>query len=401
VIQIVEPTIITYQRPMERVLFNESRDANPFFHLFEALWMLAGRNNVAPLAYYSSNIAEIASDDGKTFNGAYGYRWRHAVHGVGQKGNAWYGGTIQDHRDEVDQLRILIDHLKKKPDSRRAVLQMWNVEDDLLKVEATKDVCCNTCVYFLLRDDGVCNRDHSHPACVCANKGHNCLKLDMTVCNRSNDLVWGALGANAVHFAFLLEYMAAQIGVAPGLYHQFTNNLHCYTAPNRWEPEKWIEDLTPDYYGGGEIRADGYAYQVRPFPLVDDPALFDAEVVEFVNYHIGEGAACSHDYHEPFIKNVAWPAACAFRSHKARDYSGALRWCGEIEAGDWRIECTRWIQRRRARFQTMKEGANPYLVNELERRKAEGLPITQAQHATEKRGDYAEREEGFWTGGAE
>ena len=37
-----EPVCTVYERPLERVLFDAIRDANPFFHLMEALWMLAG-----------------------------------------------------------------------------------------------------------------------------------------------------------------------------------------------------------------------------------------------------------------------------------------------------------------------------------------------------------------------
>src|SRR5690606_3416900 len=135
---IPEPVMITYQEPRKRVLFSEARDANPFFHLYESLWMLAGRDDVAPLAYYSSKIAEIASDNGQTFNGAYGRRWRRML--------------SDSNGDEVDQLKILIEHLRQLPNSRRAVLQMWTVGDDLLNigtpVDYSKDVCCNTCVYF-------------------------------------------------------------------------------------------------------------------------------------------------------------------------------------------------------------------------------------------------------------
>ena len=102
------------------VLFNSARDCNPWFHLYESLWMLAGRNDVASIAYYAKNMANY-SDDGKTLNGAYGFRWRHMV----ARGQPWKG---------VDQLDILVNHLKADPTSRRAVLQMWNVEDDLLKI---------------------------------------------------------------------------------------------------------------------------------------------------------------------------------------------------------------------------------------------------------------------------
>jgi hypothetical protein len=44
VLVVDHPVCTTYERPYERVLFNSERDANPFFHFMESLWMLAGRN---------------------------------------------------------------------------------------------------------------------------------------------------------------------------------------------------------------------------------------------------------------------------------------------------------------------------------------------------------------------
>ena len=50
VIVLDEPVLMTYSHPCERVLFNQARDCNPFFHVYEALWMLAGRNDVASVS---------------------------------------------------------------------------------------------------------------------------------------------------------------------------------------------------------------------------------------------------------------------------------------------------------------------------------------------------------------
>src|SRR5437667_129280 len=99
-----EPVMVTYTRPQERVLFSPLRDANPFFHLMEALWMLAGRNDVEWPAYFASNMRNY-SDDGKIFHGAYGYRWRKAM--------------------SFDQLALIARELKANSESRRCVLQMW------------------------------------------------------------------------------------------------------------------------------------------------------------------------------------------------------------------------------------------------------------------------------------
>ena len=75
VIEFPSPVTTTYKRPEERVLFYKNRDANPFFHLFESIWMLAGRDDVKYLSNFNKRMEEY-SDDGHTLHGAYGYRWR-------------------------------------------------------------------------------------------------------------------------------------------------------------------------------------------------------------------------------------------------------------------------------------------------------------------------------------
>lgn len=41
------PVATVYEKPRERVLMNAARNANPFFHFFESLWIIAGRSDVA------------------------------------------------------------------------------------------------------------------------------------------------------------------------------------------------------------------------------------------------------------------------------------------------------------------------------------------------------------------
>ena len=48
------PVCTAYSNPTQRVLFSERRDANPFFHLMESLWMLYGACDLAwPLKFNS------------------------------------------------------------------------------------------------------------------------------------------------------------------------------------------------------------------------------------------------------------------------------------------------------------------------------------------------------------
>ena len=69
------PVITEYTTPRSRVLYSPTRDANPFFHFMESLWILAGSNDVAFVEYFAKNMRAY-SDDGVTSWGAYGWRWR-------------------------------------------------------------------------------------------------------------------------------------------------------------------------------------------------------------------------------------------------------------------------------------------------------------------------------------
>lgn len=339
VLTIQEPVILTFHKPEQRVLFNVYRDCNPFFHLYEAMWMLAGRNDIASLEYYSSHYGDFVRDgDSPDANGAYGYRWRE--HPRRNDDDEYEYGT-------VDQLDILVEHLKKNPNSRRAVLQMWTVEDDLLKIGSpvgySKDVCCNTNVYFSLRevqDDGP--------------SGWN-KYLDMTVCNRSNDIVLGMLGANYVHFSLLQEYVACCLDVEVGFYHQISNNAHVYTE--KFEPRKWLKQPETMF----DHPNDDYLIYDREItkyiPLVQDKETFDREVKNFVELNKNSKDITGYaSYKEPFLNVVAQPMMHAFHMHKVRDYPAAYRWLQYVENDDWRIAGVNWIKKRRENWEAKTMG---------------------------------------------
>jgi hypothetical protein len=275
--------------------------------------MLAGRNDVAPLKYYVSTIDQF-SDDGKTFHGAYGYRWR-----------KHFFSSIQGDARYIDQLEEIVTQLKQDSNSRRVVLQMWDCETDL-KV-TTRDKPCNTHAYFSIR-----NIDGGEGFMGCEGRSGPPITqyLDMTVCNRSNDLIWGMLGANVVHFSILQEYLAACIGVSVGRYTQFTNNLHVYTE--KWNPDEYMKDDTYlSIYSS-----------ISPKPLVDQPERFLKEVERMVDCIDG-------DFEEPFLRDTAQPMFAAFRKHKSRQYlgdGGALAIAERIHADDWLLVARNWINKR-------------------------------------------------------
>ncbi len=310
VIELLSPVTTTYSSPLERCIFYQERDWSPFFFFMESLWMLAGRNDVEWLLPYNKRMAEY-SDDGKKFHGAYGYRWRYH----------W----------SFDQLEKTIKHLEKNPDSRRAVITMWDPSYDLIVDETVgKDYPCNTQVYFWIRNE----------------------QLHMTVTNRSNDIIWGLYGANAVHFSFLQEYMAGKLGLEVGLYHHVSNNFHAYK--DVFEKYKCIRDYAPDPYRTVQKASPYYQRKNFVYPLMDEPDKFDDDLKYFM-----DGKFKLDKFHNPFFKEIAlpmWYAHLAYRGYgyisekekfdETRNYIDLMPDC------DWRLACQIWLDRREQNFIT-------------------------------------------------
>lgn len=285
-----EPVIITYQQPTERVLFHAGRDCNPIFHLMESIWMLAGRRDVAFLQQFNSKIGQY-SDDGQVFNAAYGYRWRRH-----------FG------RDQVVEV---IEQLRRDPASRQAVIQMWD-SSDLNK--NTKDKACNTQLIFDSRG-GV---------------------LNLTVFNRSNDIWWGALGANVVHFSVLQEVVAAAVQLPVGVYRQISNNLHLYTE--LYNARSYVE--RPPFASQYDRYSDG---TVVPYPIMvdSDYAKFLRGCEEFCDHPFDE----KRDYGSPFLKTVAQPMAQVSLARRSGAGSGNY-WADRIRSPDWKLATKEWVYRR-------------------------------------------------------
>lgn len=304
------PVTVIYDRPHERVLFNEKRDCNPFFHFMEGLWMLAGRNDVEFVAHYAKRMREF-SDDGHILHGAYGYRWRR---------HYWLEGEY-----EVDQLVLLVDMIKEDPTTRRAVLTMWDPVVDLLPRtdgKTPKDLPCNTQIYFRVR------------------KEKSQTLLDMTVCNRSNDIIWGLFGANAVHMSMLHEYMAAMTGLGLGKYVQFTNNFHAYERVYR----PLLENLG-SCEKLGVMPYDPYKYpsKLRPYQMVTDPNTWNSDLTTFM---LNEGRKQTTIYSNPFFHEVAQPISIAWEHYKKKEHRKAIEALERCGAEDWALACQLWVQRR-------------------------------------------------------
>jgi len=288
---VVFPGIVTtvYDRPDERVLFHAGRDANPIFHLMESIWMLAGRRDVAFLTQFNKRMSDF-SDDGDTFNAAYGYRWR-----------KHFG---------YDQLVQVIKVLIRDPKTRQAVVQIWDEQDLHLN---TKDKACNTQVIFDTRGGA----------------------LNMTVFNRSNDIWWGAYGANAVHFSFMQEFVASAIMFPLGKYRQVSNNFHLYTE--LYDAARHI--ATPPVQETYDLYVSG---TVEPRRIMDnsDHVLFLEDCETFCADPFKD-----RRYYHSFFHSVARPMAMVSRVRKEKQSDGR-EYARSIAASDWSRAVLDWINRR-------------------------------------------------------
>lgn len=296
-LEMPEPVVTTYANPRERVCFVKDRDANPFFHLFESLWILAGRNDVEWLAQFNSQMREY-SDDGKIFHGAYGRRLRRTR-----------SSCATDH----DQIREVIDLLHREPDTRRAVLTIWDPVLDLN--ENSKDIPCNDMIFLKMRQG----------------------ELNMTVCNRSNDMIWGAYGANVVQFSMLQEYIANKLGAVVGMYHQVSDSFHVYPDNPKWESIKNLpySDFNP------------YKYDVKPYTLGAESLDWDYDLYDFI-----ENVDPTNDpdlkpnflYRTHYFNNVIVPMYDAWLLHRIS--KNGLKIVERIKASDWQLAAKEWLTKR-------------------------------------------------------
>lgn len=286
--------ITEYLRPWERVLYHPIRDANPFFHLMDGLYMLSGRTDVRWLERWLPRVKEY-SDDGERFYGAYGDRLRHK-----------------------DQLYLAIQRLKKDRHSSRAVLALYHPSDAEYQ---GKDLPCN-CTVALDIKNGM---------------------LHMTVFNRSNDMLWGAYGANAVQFSMLQEFIAAMLKVPMGVYTQMSHNTHIYPDTDVCKRLMTSKELPiPEMYDMYHQKKAG------TYPLVEDPNTFLRDLTQFMRsldhdvLSIDNPFACRNT----FFQEVAWPMALSYWAHRQGDYElrdSALQLMPETI--DWRIAAEQWYER--------------------------------------------------------
>jgi thymidylate synthase len=168
--------------------------------LHELLWFLAGETNIARLKENGVSIWDEWATESGELGPVYGSQWR-----------AWKG---TDGRT-IDQVTALIDGIKRNPNSRRHIINAWNVAD--LPDESISPVQnaaagkmalppCHVMYQFYVADG----------------------KLSCMLTQRSGDAFLG-VPYNACSLAFLTHMVAQQCDLEPGeIVHSF-GDLHLYS----------------------------------------------------------------------------------------------------------------------------------------------------------------------------
>ena len=193
---------ITVNDPRQRWAASRQPPLNVAFAIAEVVWIITGRNDLAFLEAWNRRLPDYV--------------------GKGPQLHGAYGGRLRNHLG-VDQLTRAYQALNSNPDTRQAVMQIWDSSVDLPHPDGSpvaQDIPCN--VFSLLK--------------VRAGK------LEWLQVIRSNDLFLG-VPHNFVQFTALQEVMAGWLGIDCGAYHQVSDSLHMYDHD---EENVFASALLPD-----------------------------------------------------------------------------------------------------------------------------------------------------------
>jgi len=173
----IEDAIIRIDDVHHTLPLGVGRGTVPGIGAVEACQLLAGAATPKLVMAVGPMFKNYAEDNG-LFHGAYGIRTQ-------------------------SQYAPIIERLKADPDTRQAVVTIWNPELDLLANK--RDYPCTILHQFRIRDN----------------------KLNMSVYMRSND-VWLGAAYDFFQFTRVQLSMASILGIEAGTYNHHVGSLHIY-----------------------------------------------------------------------------------------------------------------------------------------------------------------------------
>ena len=171
--------LLELTNPLARISRTETK-GKPFSCLGELLWYLAKTKDLSFISYYLPAYKAYA--DGQEIFGGYGPRLFN-----------W---------DGLNQFANVAEMLKRKPDSRQAVIQLF---DPLDITEPHKDIPCTCTLQFMVRGE----------------------QLHMLTYMRSNDALVG-MPHDIFCFTMFQEIMARTLCFELGRYKHMVGSLHLY-----------------------------------------------------------------------------------------------------------------------------------------------------------------------------
>lgn len=165
---------LTITDPLHSVITIPERNLNYHFMAAESLWILSGSDDAAMIGAYNSQMLKF-SDDGVTFWGAYGPRFR-------------------------EQLDHVLSTLRRDPHSRQAVITLWRQNPP-----QTRDVPCTLAWQFLIRGGS----------------------LHLIATMRSSD-AWLGIPYDIYTFCSVQRLVAVALSLPLGAFHLNLGSSHLY-----------------------------------------------------------------------------------------------------------------------------------------------------------------------------
>ena len=171
--------------------------------IHELLWFLKGETNIAYLKDHKVSIWDEWADEAGELGPVYGKQWR-----------SWEGADGQ----VIDQIRWLVDEIKRNPDSRRLIVSAWNVAD-LPKMALMP---CHTLFQFYVADG----------------------KLSCQLYQRSADIFLG-VPFNIASYALLTHMVAQVCDLGVGDFVHTLGDAHLYSNHDAQAREQLSREPRP------------------------------------------------------------------------------------------------------------------------------------------------------------
>ncbi len=166
--------------------------------IYELLWFLQGDTNINYLKEHNVKIWDEWADENGDLGPVYGKQWR-----------SWEGadGVV------VDQVKDVINQIKKNPDSRRMIISAWNVAD----LPKMKLMPCHCLFQFYTSPPTPLQKERGA-------KG----RLSCQLYQRSADVFLG-VPFNIASYALLTMMIAQVCDLEPGEFVHSFGDVHLYS----------------------------------------------------------------------------------------------------------------------------------------------------------------------------